>query len=234
MQRTSRLYSLLGRVLLIAGLLLLVSLRVLNDRDDWILASIAVAASAAESISQEFVARSDGFLELQLDVDTSVARGLLDAYIFPTDAPSELDLRWEIRNDLGVVAAGDARDYLYLEGQPSVLGRLRRILLQVPFSRDKTHWNSLGIAGSRSVARGIGRFAAQADRRYTVNLLASGDVEDLVELAPVFVVRVERRAWQIHYERVRMIGYLGLASIIIALAIMLAGRLRQQLPPRRH
>lgn len=227
MQRTPKLYSNLGRVLLIAGLLLLVTLRVLNDRDDWILASVALAASSAESRSQEFVARSDGFMELQVDVETTVAQDLLDAYIFPTDAPSALDLRWEVRNHLGVVAAGDARDYLYLEGQPSVLGRLRRILLQVPFSRDKTHWNSLGIAGARSVARGIGRFASQAGKRYTVKLAASGDVKDLAELAPVLVVRVERRAWQIHYQRVRMIGYLGLASIIIALAIMLAGRLRQ-------
>ena len=223
----------IGILLLIAGVVALVGTRVLNDRDDWILATAKLPLVAGESHTQEFAARTDGYAEIQIEVDESVASDIRNVYLTPTDSPSALDVRWQVREAGDVVAAGDARDYLYVEGVPSFLGRARRILMHVPYGRNDAHWKSFGLTGSRTIARGIGRFPTKAGERYEVSVAAQAGLADLAPSSPVLIVRADRRAWQSHYERVRVLGYLGLALIVASFLYVLRNRLRPSaLPPQ--
>ena len=218
--------SKIGLGLLLAGISALIGMRVVNDRDDWIVVSADLPVTASKTLTQNFTAQTDGYAEIQIEVDATVDSDLRDTYIFPTNEPSALDVHWEVQDESGVIAAGDARDYLYVEGIPSLLGRVRRNIMQVPFGRTAAHWNSLGITGSRTIARGIGKFSMTAGAQYSITVTARGDYPDLIPSAPTVAVRVDRRAWQSHYESVRVLGYLGLALIAAGLTISVSGRLR--------
>ena len=218
--------------LLVAGLLAFLGLRVINDRDDWVLLSADLPLAAGESWSKEFMARRDGYLTIEIEVDAAADANLLKRYVVSTESPSELDVRWEVQHDGRAIAAGDARDYLYVEQMPSLLGRLRRIIMQVPFNRSATHWNSLGIAGSRSIARGIGRFKVTADAGYSISITTQDNHSELDSFRPVVSVRVEPRTWSRRYDKVRVLGYLGLALIVAGISVAVASRLRAVLLSR--
>ncbi|MBT8103726.1 MAG: hypothetical protein KJO95_12205 [Gammaproteobacteria bacterium] len=223
----------IGLGLLLTGILALISVRLLNDRHDWILGSLELPLASMESRTQELKPHIDGYAEIQIEVDASIPLDLRNTYIYPTDVQSEFNIRWEIHNDDRIVAAGDAKNYLYIAGMPSLLGRIRRIVMQVPFGRDQAHWNSFGLAGSRTIGRGIGRFLLDADEQYAVHVTAQGDHSDLRSSAPTLVLRVERRVWQRHYERVRILGYLGLVFIAVGGPLAVLGRLRRERPSPR-
>lgn len=224
----------IGLGLLSAGVLALAGLRVVNDRDDWILAAADLPLTAGSSTTQEFIARSDGYAAIQIEVEASTAADLRDLYILPTDTPSALDVRWEVRDTGRIIAAGDAREYLYVEGITSMLGRARRVIMHVPFGRDIVHWDSLGLAGSRRLARGVGRFPTRAGERYAVIVTARTGYTDLGDSAPMLIVRGDPRAWQRHYNRVRVLGYAGLVLIFSGFMAIAAGRLRATVLPRQR
>lgn len=224
----------IGFGLLFTGVLALAALRVINDRDNWILAAADLPLTADASTGQEFIARADGYAEIQIEVDASIAKDARNLYVMPTETPSALDVRWEVRHSGHIVAAGDARDYLYVEGIPSLPGRARRVIMHVPYGRDTAHWNTLGVAGSRTIARGVGRFPTRAGEQYAVSVMAGADFADLGQSAPTIVVRADRRAWQRHYKRVRVLGYGGLALIFSGFMAIAASRLRPTVSLRQR
>lgn len=205
-----------GIGLIVLGCLAFVGLRALNDQDDWILASLELPLASTEFRALEFTARTNGYAEIQIELDASSPQELHRAYVFPTDTRSELEIRWEVLDDSHTVAAGGAGDYLYIERMPSLLGRVRRSVMQVPFGRDEAHWNSLGLTGSRMTIRGIGRVLLEAGKRYELRVNALDDYPDLVPWSPILVLRVDRREWQGHYERVRALGISPLHSSLRA------------------
>ena len=225
-----KLSRILAAWLLAGAVLAFVTLRVMNDRDDWVLLR-ADMPLAVDASSLEFVATQDGYVTIEIEVDADTDAGLLKRFVTPTEEPSEFDVEWRVAQGDTVIAAGDARSYLYVVGMPSLPGRLRRVVMQVPFNRSAAHWYTLGLIGSRTVARGIGRFDATAGTTYSLRAVTSDAEDEIAAMAPVITVRVEPRTWSRHYAEVRKLGYLGLVLAFAGFGAAVTGRLLAA-PPR--
>lgn len=217
----------IGIMLLVAGIIAFGLLRVINDPGDWVLAQFEMPLAKEQSRDQLFSTPADGYLEFQIAVDSNVDRELSQRYILATDLPSELQIRWEVHSDGMLIAAGDAKDYLYVVGTPSLLGRIRRNVMHVPFGGDAAHWNSVGLLGNRSLARGIGRFRARANGEYSVRVTSHAEHSKLDAFSPRFLVGVDRKRWAAHYNQTRIIGYLGLIFLVCGFTMLLFARLRR-------
>lgn len=218
-------------LLLLAGLLLLVLNGWLMGRLDWrpLEQPLDTASGAVQSAS--FVTRSDGWYEIQLEVSRSAPAAAIEDSVAIADGPSPLDVRWRLERDGKQIAAGDARDYMFLDAGPHGFpGRMRRTLMRVPTGIDRAFWLSGGLLGHTTAARGVGRFQAEADATYVLITEAAGGLSAIADGVPRMVVRIARQTSQQHYRRVAPVGYLGLATLATGLLLWVWCLLRA---PRR-
>jgi hypothetical protein len=215
------------------GVLLLFGVRAMTDRGDWIISSAQLPLVSDRVEEQTFTASSNDFLELQIEVDVSISDELRDRYIIPKKTQSALDVSWSVMHVNSIIASGDAKDYLFVEDTRSLFGRLRRLIMQVPYERDEKHWNSIGLLGSRTIARGIGRFPVQSGETYTVTIAVGRNYPELRSVNPKATIRLDRKRWSAHYEQTRVLGYTGLLFIAVGLAVILSGLFWRLIAARR-
>jgi hypothetical protein len=222
---------------IVIGVLLLFGVRAMTDRGDWIISSSQLPLVSDRVEEQTFTASSNDLLELEIEVDVSISDELRDRYIIPyiipTDAQSALDIRWSVKHVNSIIASGDARDYLFVEDTRSLFGRLRRLIMQVPYERDEKHWSSIGLVGSRTISRGIGKFPVQSGETYTVSIAVGRNYPELRSVNPKATVRMDRKRWSAHYKQTRVLGYMGLLFIAVGLAVSLSGLFWRLIAARR-
>ena len=217
--------------LLVAGLAFLALNAFLMLRLDWRPAVLPLPAqSSPEPVEQAFTTAATAPYEVQLEVSTRLPRKTVQRTVGVVDSPAPIDLDWTIYADEQIVATGDARDYMYLDGGPKGWpGRLRRILMRVPTGQDARFWKTAGLAGHTTVSRGVGGFQAEAGKTYRLSVRTRAGLEPLTDGDPKMVVRIARTVSHRHYQRISPVGYAGLALIFLG---MLTGMWRLVAGPR--
>ncbi len=208
--------------LLGAGLALMALNAFLMLRLDWRPAVLSLPPDGSSPVEQAFTTASSAPYEVQLEVSMNLPPRTINRTIGVADKPAPVDLTWTVFADDKVVATGDARDYMYLDGGPKGWpGRLRRILMRVPTGQDARFWRTAGLAGHTTTSRGVGAFEAKAGGSYRLRVEPRSGLEPLAEGDPKMVVRIARTVSHRHYQRTAPVGYAGL--LLIGLGLLSGG-----------
>ncbi|MEM9385727.1 MAG: amino acid adenylation domain-containing protein [Pseudomonadota bacterium] len=176
-----------------------------------------------------FVAEQDGRIELALEVDKALPLAALRRSALAVKQPAPLDVRWQaLGEDAATIASGDVRDYAYIDPGPRTpVGRLRRILLRVPFGQSDPYFASFGLRGLPAAERGVGAFEVQAGKLYRVNVETGADLASVETLSPRFVARLDRGRFAARYSRTAPYSIGGLLTVLLGLLLGVLTFIRQ-------
>ena len=215
-------------LLIVLGFALLALNGWLMGRLDWRPLEMPLNLAVQTEQSAGFATALDDWYEIQLEVSRNAPAEVIERAIEVARTPSPVDLSWRVESGDGLLAAGDAGGYMYLDTGPHGWpGRLRRTLMRVPTGIDRQFWVSGGLLGHTTVARGVGRFQAEAGASYTLVTQVRDGLSALADGAPRMVVRVARATSQRHYRRIAPIGYAGLAMLGAGLLLWTLALLRR-------
>ena len=190
---------------------------------EWEPFTMNVPGNDGESASATYLATSNQAHDVLLMVDSTMTESRLDAVLGYGADPGSLKLRWQIHEAGKPVALGSAEHPVYIStGGRSLIGRIRRWLMSVPFHRD-----------GGSFARAVGRFRPQAGTRYQVDVERDHLPGAIDDARPRLVFRLGREVWLRHTRGMETLGRAGL--VLTGLAGVLAGAtaLRALLARRR-
>ncbi len=206
------------------GLILLLAVSVMNRRSLWLPLEASLPLEVGEQVRYSFTPEGDGPHELQIEADDTMGRKNLLRYLTDFENPSEMQIDWLVMRGDEPLAAGDSTDFLYIErGPESLMGRVRRIALRIPYCQNRAQWLSLGLAGSATSSRGIGRFEAIAGQEYTILLTPAGEYPVLTSSGVTFVVRPDRRRWHDHAAKTIPLAYAGLLALMLGGGLVVLG-----------
>ena len=170
-----------------------------------------------------------GAYELMIEARRNVPDEITREALEVVREPSPVAVGWRVTRDDATIAAGDSRDYLFVDRGPrSVAGALRRVLLRVPDGQDEVRRRTFGMLGSWTVARGIGRFHAESTGEYRLDVAVDAPWPALMPAEPRLVLRHERRLWDEAYRRSLPLAWIGLGTLgagLLLTLMLLAGRL---------
>jgi hypothetical protein len=214
------------RAWLAAGLACFLLLSWLNRPGLWRPAAVVLAAGENRlSVPVEPGRR----YEIAIEVDETTAPGLRTE-ILRAGLQDALQGDWQVECGAGMIARGDLSDYRRVAEIRPLSGRLRRIVLRVPFGQDARSYWSFGLAGAFTGERSVGAFSAETDSVCTVSLTTRAWPEDAAAGNTRLVLRRDHAEWRAHYDRVVVLAYLG----ALCLAVALADGLRRLFSGRRH
>jgi hypothetical protein len=167
---------------------------------------VPIAMMAGDVAQAEFVAELSAVHEVELACLLSDAPQDVRTALRTRDTASRLDVEWSVVESDQVIAEGNCRDYLYIT-TPGLLRRLHDAVLCA--SQD---FNVLPDHG----ARGVGRFHAEAGKRYTVRAEVGSTLAQFNSVNPVLGVRLDRLFWRRHTQQTAVLAYVGLAVCGIA------------------
>lgn len=174
------------------------------------LVEIPLKFDADRTATGRFIAPLSETYDVELEIDWLDPPNEVRKLISVMDRQSEIDVRWAISNEKQQVAAGDCQDYTYIRFESSLKSRLRDRLLGVgPDVKILTP----------TLARGIGRFAAQADQSYHVTVIAGANSTPISAFEPRLTVRINRVYWHRHCSKYSSVGYASLIAIGVSLAL---------------
>ena len=226
----------LALLVCLAGLVMLFVSGWRMGQAQWHVTTIPLNLGEANTLEQSVGLPRAGTYEMQVEITRSIPYGQVVENIEIVAAPSPIGLDWQVERDGQTIARGDARDYLYIDRGPhGIAGAMRRILLRVPEGQDDARWRSFGLLGHWTAARGIGRFRVDAPTDIQLSLSVTEPVAQLVPAEPRLVLRHERLEWDKHYRNVRPLGYTGVITLALGLALLaiaLSSRLLSKRPAR--
>lgn len=204
---------------LAAGIACFVLLSWLNRPGLWRPAAVVLAAGENRLSARVEPGRR---YEIVIEVDEETAPGLRRE-ILRAGIQDTLQGDWQVDCGAGTIARGDLSDYRRVAEIRPLSGRLRRIVLRVPFGQDERSYASLGLMGSFTGERSVGAFSTGAASVCTIALETRTWPEDLAAGNTRLVLRRDHAEWRAHYDRFGVLAYLGALCFVVALAGGLRG-----------
>ncbi|MEO0425277.1 MAG: thioesterase domain-containing protein, partial [Pseudomonadota bacterium] len=226
-RQTSRVLYGVSGALLALGLAVWIGAGWVLNQPTW--RPLVLELTPSQADGGTFIAEEDGRVELALEVDKALPLAALRRAALPVKQPLALDLRWQaLREDAAMIASGDVRDYAYIDPGPRTLpGRLRRILLRVPFGQSDRYFASFGLLGLPAAERGVGAFEVEAGKLYRINVETGADLATIENLAPRFVARLDRGRFAERLARTAPYSIGGLVTVALGLLLALLTFIRQ-------
>ena len=174
----------------------------------WEPMSVPFKITSGQTVSGQFTAELSEPHEVEFEIDWSLPNDVLDRLFYISEGPAPLDIVWKVEHNGTMIAQGDSKDYLYLtEGGHYRKSRLKEALLGIPFHRE---------CATGTIARGVGRFDAEAGKTYQVSANIRASQEELNAARPRLNTRVNRAFWTRHLAETQKSAYAGYAFLAIA------------------
>ena len=169
---------------------------------------LALPLNAGGMAETTFVPTHTDFYEVEVELREPATPKVFNQYV-KTTGPGAFDAGWVV-SSAGESAQGELASYLYL----SMVGPNRRQVL-----RAVGHETYTDISKAR-MARGVGRFRANAGSRVDVRVEVHSDISaDCSAGEPHLVVRLNRRLRGIYLQRAMAIGAVAIGLALLSLLL---------------
>ena len=193
----------------IVGLMLL-SVKAINTAaHQWKPLEAPLPVETKGTVRATFVPDKSVIHEVVLEFDSVLPEAELRQLLEVDGDQTAADVSWTISSEGQVVAAGGSRVHLYYStGGRTLLGRIKRYLLSIPFHRDKG-----------SFVQVIGRAPFEARRPYEIMIDLLSLDPALANSSPRLGLKLSRELWTRHEKNTGAFALGGLAMLGISAAL---------------